>query len=97
MSRRFGLPILAAALLIACATILVASHDFNDANVQLVQVQVPLSVTQKLRHAVRQQPRDPAAYWPVFPQLYALARACVRACVRAYLRALVRVRACVFA
>jgi len=81
MSRRFGLPILAAALLIACATILVASHDFNDANVQLVQVQVPLSVTQKLRHAVRQQPRDPAAYWPVFPQLYALARACVRACV----------------
>lgn len=70
MFRRFGLPMIAAALLIACATILVASRDFDDASVQLVQVQIPLSVTEKLRHAVRRQPRDPAAYWPVFPQLY---------------------------
>jgi hypothetical protein len=70
MFRRFGLPMIAAALLIACATILVASRDFDDASVQLVQVQIPLSVTEKLRHAVRKQPRDPAAYWPVFPQLY---------------------------
>jgi len=37
-----------------------------------VQVQIPLSVTEKLRHAVRKQPRDPAAYWPVFPQLYSI-------------------------
>jgi len=72
MLRRFGLPILAATLLIACATFLVASRDFDDASVELVQVRIPLSVTQKLRHAVRRQPRDPAAYWPVFPQLYSI-------------------------
>jgi hypothetical protein len=69
MLRRFGLPILAAALLVTCATFLVVSQDFDDASVELVQVRIPLSVTQKLRHAVRKQPRDPAAYWPVFPQL----------------------------
>ena len=69
MLRRFGLPILVAALLVTCATFLVVSQDFDDASVELVQVRIPLSVTQKLRHAVRKQPRDPAAYWPVFPQL----------------------------
>jgi hypothetical protein len=74
MVRRFGLPMIAVALLIACATIFVASRDFDNASVQLVQVQIPLSVTEKLRHAVRKQPRDPAAYWPVFPQLYVFAK-----------------------
>jgi hypothetical protein len=69
MSLRLGLPILAAVVVIACASIFVASRDFYESPVQLVQVHIPLSVTQKLRHAVRAQPRDPAAYWPVFPQL----------------------------
>jgi len=72
MFRRFGLPMIAATLLIACATILVASRHFDGASVQLVQVQIPLSVTEKLRHSVRRQSRDPAAYWPVFPQLYSI-------------------------
>ncbi len=82
MLRRLALPVLAAVLLIACATILVVSRDFDDASVQLVQVQIPLSVTQKLRHAVRKQPTDPAAYWPVFPQLYVLRQVlqCPRLC-----------------
>jgi hypothetical protein len=70
MLRRVGLPILAAAVLIACASFVVVSWDFDTASAELVQVHIPLSVTQQLRHAVSRRPRDPAAYWPVFPQLY---------------------------
>jgi hypothetical protein len=77
MLRRFGLPMLAAVICIACATFLVVSSDLDDASTELVQVHLPLSVTQKLRHAVRSQPRDPAAYWPVFPELYVLVKCCV--------------------